>query len=230
MRFTFFNDFLALVFPQTCVVCRRSLFDFEPLICRSCLVQLPVTSHHLRADDNDLTAKIMGLSPVTRVMAFLRFTKKGVSQTLLHQLKYRNRPEMGQLLGKLYGQELKRNGYQSCWDAVLAIPLHPAKEKRRGYNQSLMFAEGLAEELGMPVADHLVRERFTSTQTNKSRLERIANVENVFSLQSAGDVSKKKVLLVDDVMTTGATLASAANVLFEAGASQVDLAVIAAGK
>ncbi|QDH78435.1 ComF family protein [Echinicola soli] len=230
MRFTFFNDFLALVFPQTCAICRCSLFDFEELICRPCLVQLPMTSHHKRAEDNDLAKKVMGLSQVTRVMAFLRFAKKGVSQKLLHQLKYRNRPEMGRFLGKLYGQELVRNGYKGTWDSVLAIPLHPAKEKRRGYNQSLMFAEGLSDALGLPVQDQLVRTKFTTTQTNKSRWERIANVENVFSLVSDVDVRNKKLLLVDDVMTTGATLAAAANVLLATGATQVDLAVIAAGK
>lgn len=101
MRFTFFNDFLALVFPQTCVVCRRSLFDFEPLICRSCLVQLPVTSHHLRADDNDLTAKIMGLSPVTRVMAFLRFTKKGCQPNLASPIKISEQARNGPVIGEI---------------------------------------------------------------------------------------------------------------------------------
>ncbi|AWW30739.1 ComF family protein [Echinicola strongylocentroti] len=230
MRFTFFNDFLALVFPQTCAVCRSSLFDFEELVCRSCQVQLPTTTYHQRPNNNDLAIKIMGLTQVGRVMAFLRYTKKGVSQQLLHQLKYRNQPEMGVLLGKMYGEELVRSGYKDIWDGIFAIPLHPAKQKRRGYNQSMMFAEGLSDALGSPVHDSLVRTKFTSTQTNKSRMERIANVENVFSLVSAADVRDKKLLLVDDVMTTGATLAVAANVLLAAGAAQVDLAVIAAGK
>ncbi|GGF28079.1 ComF family protein [Echinicola rosea] len=230
MRFTFFNDFLALVFPQTCAVCRSSLFDFEELICRSCQVQLPFTTYHQRPDNNDLALKVMGLTRVGRVMAFLRYSKKGVSQRLLHQLKYRNQPEMGVLLGKMYGHELARNGYKDTWDGIFAIPLHPAKQKRRGYNQSMMFAEGLSSVLDSPVRDSLLRTKFTSTQTNKSRMERIANVEHVFSLVTGTDLKNKKLLLVDDVMTTGATLAAAANVLLEAGAEQVDLAVIAAGK
>ncbi|GAB3653042.1 ComF family protein [Echinicola sediminis] len=230
MRFTFLNDFLALVFPETCCVCRSSLFDFENQLCRSCQAKLPVTSYHLRPQNNDLAVKITGLTRATNVMAFLRFSKKGMSQRLLHQLKYRNKPELGKLLGKLYGQQLLDSGFEMAWEGVLAVPLHPLKEKSRGYNQSLMFAEGLAKVLQVPVIKALKRRKFTSTQTKKSRMQRIENVEGVFELCMGAALKGKNLLLVDDVMTTGATLASCANVLLEAGARQVDLAVIAAGK
>ncbi|WP_317172742.1 ComF family protein [Echinicola salinicaeni] len=189
-----------------------------------------MTTYHLRPQNNDLAIKVYGLTQASNVMSFLQFTKKGISQKLLHQLKYRNKPELGQVLGKLYGQRLLESGFQIGWDAVLAVPLHPLKEKQRGYNQSLQFAIGLGAVLDIQVGQSLKRTRFTSTQTKKSRLERIKNVEGVFAIASEEEIKGKNLLLVDDVMTTGATLAACANILLEAGADQVDLAVIAAGK
>lgn len=230
MRFNFLNDFLALLFPQSCCLCKRSLFDFEHQLCRLCQAKLPVTTYHLRPQNNDLAIKVYGLTQASNVMSYLRFTKKGISQKLLHQLKYRNKPELGQVLGKLYGQRLLESGFQAGWDEILAVPLHPLKERRRGYNQSLQFAMGLGTVLDIKVGHSLKRTHFTSTQTKKSRLERIKNVEGVFSISSGEEIKGKSLLLVDDVMTTGATLAACANKLIEAGAVQVDLAVIAAGK
>lgn len=229
MRFTYYEDFLALVFPQTCCICRRSLFEFENQLCKICVAQLPTTHYHLRPEDNDLKTKIMGLTQVSRVFSFLRFTKKGMSQKLLHQLKYRNQPELGNLLGRMYGRTLLST-FGSAWDIVVPVPLHPLKLTKRGYNQSERFARGLAEVLEVPAQDALQRMVFTETQTNKSRWQRWQNVEGVFEVSSEWNVEDKNLLLVDDVMTTGATLAAGANALLRAGAESVDIAVIAAGR
>ncbi len=228
MRFTILTDFLALVFPQTCCLCQRSLFDFENQLCRICAAKLPVTQYCLRPFENDLSQKLKGLSDVERVISFLRFTKKGISQRLLHQLKYKGKPELGNELGRLFAHKLAKQGFD--WDMVIPVPLHPAKYKRRGYNQSQRFAEGLGEILDLPVQPGLKRVKFTSTQTNKSRLDRITNVEGVFATENEKEFQGKNILLVDDVLTTGATLAACANVLLAAGAGKVDLAVIAAGQ
>jgi ComF family protein len=163
-------------------------------------------------------------------MSFLRFTKQGVSQKLLHQLKYKNKPEIGIELGKIYGYILDKQGFKNSWDYVIPVPLHPLKQKRRGYNQSEQFALGLAEVLDIPVLDALHRSQFTETQTSKTRLERIRNVSEVFEVNKSVTIKSKKLLLVDDVMTTGATLTSCANILLSNYAETVDLAVIAAGK
>ncbi len=229
MRFTFYEDFLALVFPKICCVCNRSLFDFENQICKVCIAALPVTNYHLRPQNNDLIIKIMGLTQPNLVMSFLRFTKQGVSQKLLHQLKYKNKPEIGVELGKLYGYILIEHGYSTFWDFIIPVPLHPLKQKRRGYNQSEQFAMGLGEILNVPVAQALHRVQFTETQTSKSRLERIQNVSEVFIVNKSIEIRSRKLLLVDDVMTTGATLTSCANLLLKSEAYTVDLAVIAAG-
>lgn len=229
MRFNFWEDFLSLLFPRTCCVCRRSLFVFEEQLCKICIAKLPVTSYHLIPFDNDLKIKLMGLAPTHRVMAFLRFSKKGMSQKILHQIKYKNKPELGNVIGKLYGQLLLDHGLESCWDIIVPVPLHQSKLRKRGYNQSERFADGLAEILKTNKTNALVRSIPTKTQTNKSRLERWQNVSHVFHIQEEINMEGKRILLVDDVMTTGATLSSCVHVLNRYRTKSIDIAVIAAG-
>lgn len=229
MRLFLIKDFLDLIFPRNCDLCGTTLFDEEVSLCSVCTGLLPVTSYHLRPFDNDLTDKIKGLTEVNRVMAYLRFTKKGNSQKLLHQLKYRNNHQLAVQLGRLYGQLLREKDYLGKWQYIVAVPLHPAKQKRRGYNQSEEFAKGLAEELKISVVNALSRKVFTETQTMKSRLERMDNVDDVFGYNDIVNLQDRSVLLVDDVMTTGATLCACSNVLLANGAKNVDLVTIAAG-
>lgn len=229
MRFDSWKDFLDLIFPRNCPQCGRTLFDFEPCLCTICQGSLPVANFHLRPFDNELTSKILGLTQVNRVMAYLRFSKKGKSQKLLHQLKYKNRPEIGEEMGRLYGLLLAQNGYLSEWDVIVPVPLHPMKQKRRGYNQSEKFADGLAKSLNISVHDFLERRKFTETQTKKTRLQRLDNVDEVFDLKKGATIRGLRIVLVDDVITTGATLCACANVLLANGAKHVDLVTIAAG-
>lgn len=229
MRLFFVKEFLDLVFPRNCALCARSLFDRENCLCRVCAGSLPVTNYHLRSTDNDLKDKIRGLSEVGMVMSFLRFSKGGKSQKLLHKLKYRNMPELGLELGRKYGAILAKNGLESNWDKIIPVPLHPLKRARRGYNQSEEFAKGLSQNLSAKVSNDLQRVKFTETQTQKSRLERMDNVEAVFAMAPTANLEGCRVLLVDDVMTTGATMCACANVLLANGAKTVDLVTIAAG-
>jgi len=229
MSLFFWKDFVDLIFPRLCPLCRRALFDFEPCLCTICQGTLPRANFHLRAEDNELTSKLRGLYPVHRAMAFLRFTKKGNSQALLHLLKYKNKPELAEDLGRLYGLSLTRSGYLNQWDIIVPVPLHALKKQRRGYNQSEQFPLGLSRSLGIPAEELLLRIKNTPTQTRKSRLERQSNVDEVFALKSGKKVTGKRVLLVDDVLTTGATLGACARVLWADGANLVDLATIAAG-
>ena len=229
MRLFFWRDFIDLIFPRNCALCKRALFDFEPCLCTICQGMLPKANFHLRPFDNELTSKLQGLMPVHRVMAFLRFTKKGKSQTLLHLLKYKNKPELGEELGRLYGLSLLDNGFGGAWDVLVAVPLHALKKQRRGYNQSECFARGLSKVMGIPYRELLVRKKFTTTQTNKSRLERLENVEEVFALNEGQVTQGLRILLVDDILTTGATLCGCSQTLLQGGAKHVDLATIAAG-
>jgi ComF family protein len=229
MRLFFWKDFIDLIFPRNCPLCKQALFDFEPCLCTICQGMLPRANFHLHPFDNELTSKLQGLMPVHRVMAFLRFTKKGKSQALLHLLKYKNKPELGEELGRLYGLSLMEKGFAGFWDVLVAVPLHPLKKQRRGYNQSECFARGLSKALGVPYRELLVRRKFTTTQTNKSRLERLENVDDVFALNDGQVTQGLRILLVDDILTTGATLCACAQTLLQGGAKHVDLATIAAG-
>ena len=229
MRLFFWKDFIDLIFPRNCPLCKQALFDFEPCLCTICQGMLPRANFHLHPFDNELTSKLQGLMPVHRVMAFLRFTKKGKSQALLHLLKYKNKPELGEELGRLYGLSLLEKGFAGFWDVLVAVPLHPLKKQRRGYNQSECFARGLSKVLGIPYRELLVRKKFTTTQTNKSRLERLENVDDVFALNDGQVTQGLRILLVDDILTTGATLCACAQTLLQGGAKHVDLATIAAG-
>jgi len=229
MRLFFWKDFIDLIFPRNCPLCKQALFDFEPCLCTICQGMLPRANFHLHPFDNELTSKLQGLMPVHRVMAFLRFTKKGKSQALLHLLKYKNKPELGEELGRLYGLSLMEKGFAGFWDVLVAVPLHPLKKQRRGYNQSECFARGLSKVLGIPYRELLVRRKFTTTQTNKSRLERLENVDDVFALNDVQVTQGLRILLVDDILTTGATLCACAQTLLQGGAKHVDLVTIAAG-
>ena len=229
MRLFFWKDFIDLIFPRNCPLCKQALFDFEPCLCTICQGMLPRANFHLHPFDNELTSKLQGLMPVNRVMAFLRFTKKGKSQALLHLLKYKNKPELGEELGRLYGLSLLEKGFAGFWDVLVAVPLHPLKKQRRGYNQSECFARGLSKVLGIPYRELLVRRKFTTTQTNKSRLERLENVDDVFAVNDGLVTQGLRILLVDDILTTGATLCACAQTLLQGGAKHVDLATIAAG-
>jgi ComF family protein len=229
MRFDFWKDFLDLIYPRNCPQCGRSLFDFEPCLCTVCQGSLPVANFYLRPSDNELTAKIRGLTQVNRVMAYLRFSKKGNSQRLLHQLKYKNKPEIGEEMGRLFGLLLAQNGYLGEWDVIVPVPLHPLKQQRRGFNQSEKFATGLAKPLNVKLDNLLERKVFTETQTKKTRLQRLENVDEVFDLKKGENISGLRILLVDDVITTGATLCACSNVLLANGVKHVDLATIAAG-
>lgn len=153
MGLLFWKDFLDLIFPRNCPLCGGNLLDFEECFCVRCQGTLPKANFHLRPYDNELTRKIQGLTQVNRAMAFLRFSKKGKSQKILHLLKYRHKPEIGVETGKLYGQELQNAGFQSEWDLITAVPLHPLKKMGRGYNQSERFAEGLSNSLGVQTID-----------------------------------------------------------------------------
>ena len=224
----YLSDFLTLFFPEICYACGDSLVQSESLICATCLHQLPFTNYHLEPD-NKLAKQFWGRVNIKSATAFLYFNKGGKVQNLMHQLKYNNQPQIGILLGNLYAKHLIASHKFENINAIIPVPLHPKKQKKRGYNQSEKFGIGLSKSLGIKLENLLVREKFTDTQTKKSRLQRLDNVEEVFAIRKGEEISGLRILLVDDVITTGATLCACSNVLLAYGAKTVDLATIAAG-
>jgi ComF family protein len=160
-------------------------------------------------------------------MACYRFTKNGRIQHLLHQLKYKNQPEIGIRLGVAYGDKLQAVGIYH-FDVVVPVPLHISRFRKRGYNQAAKFGEGLSAKLMIPHADHaLIRLHKTDTQTKKSRGTRWENIANAFKIALPDQVSGRSILLVDDVITTGSTLEACVRALLDAGPRDVSVACIA---
>lgn len=223
------SDFVALIFPRTCLACQQALARGETHICTACRTELPYTDYHrLATTDNPLARRFWGRVPMEYVLSYLRFLRRGRVQHLLHQLKYQGQQEVGTALGQMYGQELATHGLGLDIDLILPVPLHRRKLAKRGYNQSDTFAEGLSLSLEVPwSAETLRRNSFTASQTRKSRAERWQNVAEVFEVAQPAAVLGKHVLIVDDVLTTGATLEACAIKVLDAGAAAVSVATIA---
>jgi ComF family protein len=222
-------DFLALFFPQVCLACHGSLVAGEQHLCTTCRVELPYTNYHLLPDaQNPLSRRFWGKLPVAHTLSYLRFLRHGRVQHLLHQLKYQGQQDVGKALGQLYGAELATAGFSAGFDLIVPVPLHRRKLARRGYNQADAFAEGLATALPCPWSSAALRRtEHTASQTRKSRTERWQNVATVFEVARPQEVLGRHILLVDDVLTTGATLEACGAALLAAGARAVSIATIA---
>lgn len=223
-----FGDFISLFFPKYCLACDNALVKGESMICTVCMLEMPQTDYH-RWRENPLSHRLSYRIPVKHAMALFKFSKSGRVQHLLHQLKYRNHPEIGVSLGRIYGEKMRNESdLPANVDLIIPIPLHPARKRKRGYNQSAKFAEGLSEILAIPFTDELLERRIrTETQTRKSKLKRWENISGVFGLKNPSSLDGKKILLVDDVITTGSTLEACSQVLIDQGCQQLNIACIA---
>ncbi|WP_226389751.1 ComF family protein [Penaeicola halotolerans] len=226
----FWEDFLSLIFPRTCKGCGNSLYNFEEVLCGICESKLPIISEENESLRSRMLRKFYGLVRIAEVAVFLKFTRKGTVQRLMHQLKYKNSPEIGHDLGRRFGKEMLKNGAFADYDLIVPVPLHPKKQYKRGYNQSEAIAKGMSEVMNLSLSkDALLRRKFTESQTRKSRFDRYQNMNDVFHVKSAEIFAGKKVLLVDDILTTGATLTACAQQLEKVGTSEISIAVLAAG-
>ena len=222
-----FQDFVSLIFPNHCLSCENSLVKGEHLVCTHCMLQMPQTNYHLDPT-NPLKRRLSGRIKLEHVMALFRFSKNGRVQGILHALKYKNQPELAVMLGHVYGERMREAALTRAFDLIIPVPLHASRLRRRGYNQSAKFAEGLSEKLEIPYSDdHMERKVSTETQTRKSKLNRWQNVDDVFMVNQKKEVQGKKILLVDDVITTGATLEACGSQLWNAGCSSLSIACIA---
>ena len=221
------RDFVNLFFPHYCLTCQEPLVKGETLICTSCFLDLPQTTFH-QESDNIVAQRLAGRLPVRYAMALYKFRKSGKVQYLLHHLKYKNKPVIGKALGRRCGSLCKEAHGDTTLDLIIPVPLHSSKLRERGYNQSDFFAQGLAEVLHIPWSNqHLKRTTKAITQTKRSKLERFKSVENAFEATNISRLHNKHILLVDDVMTTGATLEACGVALLAAGIKELSVATIA---
>lgn len=224
---SYFNDLIALFFPELCPACGRSLYKNERVICTICIYHLPQTNFH-SDPENKMARQLWGRFPFVQTIAFIYFRKGSRIQNLMHQLKYKKNQETGIRLGELYAHELKRSNIFKQADLIIPVPLHPAKFKKRGYNQSECIAKGISSVLNIPVStNNLVRIENTETQTKKSRYARYENLVNAFSIIEKSEFIHKHIMLVDDVMTTGATLEACSIRLLEIEGTRISICTIA---
>ncbi|HZL11037.1 MAG TPA: phosphoribosyltransferase family protein [Prolixibacteraceae bacterium] len=216
-----------LLFPRLCVTCGDKLIEQEQYICLNCLHHIPRTNYHLQPD-NPVSQLFYGRVQIEFATSFFYFSKGSKYQTLLHNLKYKDMKELGEEIGKHFGIDLLKSSDFSSVDVICPVPLHPQKEKKRGYNQSWWIASGMARQMQKELsADNLKRVTATETQTRKSRFERWQNVEGIFELTDPEAFAGKHILLIDDVVTTGSTLEACAQTILSRTDARVSIATLA---
>lgn len=220
-------DFVSLLFPELCPACQESLVANERIICSDCRYNLPYTNFHSQAD-NIVAQQFYGKIKVEAAYALYYFTKGGKVQNLMHHFKYKGMKQIGDLLGNMAGAQLIENPIFYTADVIIPVPLHKSRLKERGYNQSTLFANGLAQKLNAVIDDNnLQRTVATATQTHKSRFARFENMQEVFAVKNPEKLAGKHVLLVDDIITTGSTLEACGIELLKIPGITLSIATIA---
>lgn len=215
-----------LFYPRLCEGCSKPLLEMEDVLCAGCGMELPETGYHHVAD-NETALRFAGRVPFTHATTLAYFTADGLLQHLLHGLKYRGKKEIGLYLGRRLGEELRDAGWAEVPDMIIPVPLHKAKEAMRGYNQSVLIAEGISQKLHIPVCiDILQRVKNTESQTHKTRAERAENMLDTFRVGKKGMLTNKHILLCDDVLTTGATLEACARMLLGEKGIKISIATV----
>lgn len=219
------SDLIDLILPRYCTVCGGILSPGEQDICLNCLYQLPrVESTRMQ----EIEKLFWGIIPVERAASYIYYRKGSPYNNLLHKIKYKNRPEIATRLAIAAARELQESGFFEGIDAIVPLPLSKKKERKRGYNQCDYIAEGLSRVSGIPVRKGYVeRTKANETQTHKSKEERWSNVEGIFSVTKPWVLEGLHILLVDDVLTTGATIASCANSITALPDTRVSLFTLA---
>lgn len=222
------KDFISLFFPRICINCGKPLTSNEQYICLHCKLDLPIANFH-EAKDNPLNQRLNSIEGLNHAFAFLKYTKGGVAQKLLHKLKYEGEENIGYKLGLWMGYEIGE--FVGDIDLIIPVPLHRKKLKKRGYNQSDSICKGLGEALGVLCDyENVIRTKHNSTQTKKTKIGRWLNVEHLFEVNDKSNLLGKNILIVDDVITTGATISSMTKPLVDSEVKSISVACIASGK
>jgi len=221
------TDLGALFFPKYCSSCNRNLMHYEKAVCMHCLTHLPRLQLH-DEPDNAVEKLFWGRIDVEAATAFLSMPRNGISHRLIHRLKYHGDQEVGERLGALFAHELLESERMKGIDVIVPVPLHPKKMHVRGYNQCDCIARGMAETLGAEISlNNLTRTHFSATQTRRGRISRWSNVKDIFWVREPEKFENKRILLVDDVITTGATIEACATALLKINGVQLSVGALA---
>jgi len=226
LRFQAYSIFYTF-YPKLCLACNYKAPPIDEWVCLSCKLKLPETNFHLDKE-NEFVERFWGKVKIESGASLYFFKKGNRTQNIIHSLKYKGRYQIGVILGRIYGRKLKKAAHFEGIDCIVPVPLHWKKLRKRGYNQSLAFAEGLSESMELPVISNgLMRIENSKSQTRKSRIDRLENVETVFQVKKPTSLAGKHLLLVDDVLTTGATLEACAKAILKISNTKVSIATIA---
>lgn len=220
------NDFLQFFFPELCIACHHLLTAEEKVLCTSCLYHLPRTDFH-KFLDNPVSQLFWGRVKIEASASWFYYFKGSAYQSIIHKLKYNGRKDIGIELGRIFASEILTSDVCSV-DLLIPVPLHPRKLKSRGYNQSEMIAKGMADIMNKEMLNNvLIKTSFTETQTRKSRFDRYLNIEGKFKVINEEKIQNKHILLIDDVITTGATIESCAVALLKVNGVKLSVASLA---
>lgn len=221
------GSILEFIFPRQCHICAVTLGDTERYICATCLSRMPRTLFH-RQPDNAMEQRFMGQFPYRQATGHFFYSRGSELAVLMHDLKYHRFPGLARYLGEVVATELLPTGFLSDIDVVVPVPMHPLKQARRGYNQTIEIARGISRVTSIEVAQNLRAVKGHRTQTSMTLEQRLKNTQGVFGVRRPDELDGKGVLLIDDVCTTGATLSAAATALTEA-CPNIELSLLTLG-
>jgi len=207
-------DFFNLIYPICCIVCDEKLIIGEKMFCTGCLSDIPKTRYK-DFKNNEVSKLFWGRVEIEAATSLFYFSKGSKYRSMIHKMKYHGQKEIGYELGKILANEITGNEFNNV-DIVIPVPLHDRRKRSRGYNQSTYIAKGIAEILNKPLkSDLLVRKIYNISQTGKGRFGRWENVEGIFELKEKETIQNKKILLVDDIITTGSTIEACVHAIKE---------------
>ena len=227
-EFHFYKEaLLHMLFPSLCFGCEENSVNIDEMICINCRLHLPFTSFE-NIHNNTVEKLFWGRVPLQFASSTFYYVEKTAIQKIIHQIKYHHAHDLGIEMGKIMGQRLKDVFERSSIDCCIPMPLHPSKEKKRGYNQASLLCKGIRETTDIEFKEYLLERKIaTGTQTKKSRIARWDNVSSVFEVNDSSMIQNKNIVLVDDVITTGASMEACARILLDNGANTVAIVSLA---
>jgi ComF family protein len=223
----FFKEASELVFPNICMACQEQRAHKPNLFCSECILQIPYTDHFVN-QCNTLGQHFLGRITIEHCASLVYFSEHAIVQKMMHRLKYERQSQIATSFGRIVGQKMKDSIYFQNIDALVPVPMHYKKKAHRGYNQSEVFANGIADETGLYVAsENLIKYRETDSQTKKNRTDRQLNLKECMKIRRPGFFKEKHIALIDDIVTTGATMEACALLLMECGIKKLSLISIA---
>ena len=224
MRTSFWTRLLDVVAPRTCAVCGGRLTANESVLCAACHLHLPLTGYEHSPLDNPMARLFWGHFPVVRAAALFFYEPQSAASQMIYDMKYRSMPETAVALGSIAARQFSAAGFFNGIDAIVPIPITRRRQWQRGYNQSMEIGRGVSEVTGLPIYNKVVKRiRFKESQTSQRAHQRMLNVENAFSLTDSDRIAGRHILLVDDIVTTGATIIACGRELAKAPGVRISI-------